>query len=103
MPPVRERLEEDYKEFKRTRTIPYPAWLYGEPLGDVLRLKVEDYPRFGEHGFLEMDSGRTAFISVDMQRDFCGPKGYVDVMGYDLELTSAPIAPIASAGGICWR
>ncbi|MBR6313432.1 MAG: isochorismatase family protein [Clostridia bacterium] len=31
-----------------------------------------------------MDSARTAFICVDMQIDFCGEGGYVDVMGYDM-------------------
>ena len=88
------RVERDYEEFKENHTFKFPTWLYGPVKGKLLTVEVEDCPRFGDKAFVEFDSARTAFISVDMQVDFCGPKGYVDVMGYDLGLTSAPIKSI---------
>ena len=91
---VLNRVEEDYEEFKKTRTFRYPTWLYGPVKGRLFKVEVEDCPRFGETAYVEFDSARTAFLGIDMQVDFCGQKGYVDVMGYDLGLTSAPIKPI---------
>ena len=91
---VLERAEKDYEEFKDTHTFKFPTWIYGHPKGRLLKVEVEDCPRCGDKAYVEFDSGRTAFLSIDMQVDFCGPKGYVDVMGFDVGLTSAPIKPI---------
>jgi biuret amidohydrolase len=72
----------------------FQTWLYGPPKGTLFKLDVEDCPQSGDRSFVEFDPARRAFLSMDMQANFCGPKGYVDVMGYDLGLTSAPVEPI---------
>ena len=91
---VLKRVNEAYEHFKETKTFEFPKWLYGEPLGKLFKVEVEDCPRFGDSAWLEFDSARTLFMNVDVQIDFCGKNGYVDVMGYDLSLTSAAIKPI---------
>ena len=45
---VLNRVEQDYEEFKKTRTFRYPTWLYGPIKGRLFKVEVEDCPRFGD-------------------------------------------------------
>ena len=46
---------------------------------------------------------RSALVLVDWQHDFCGPGGYVDAMGYDLNLTRAGVEPTRRLLELCRR
>ena len=88
---ILKQAQKDYESFQEDKTFRFPVWLYGPPKGQLFKVPCEDNPNFGETSYLEFDSARTAFVSIDYQIDFCGEKGYVDVMKYPLENTASTL------------
>jgi nicotinamidase-related amidase len=58
----------------------------------VITVDADPYP-WPYDGTIE--PAHTALLCIDWQTDFCGPGGYVDTMGYDLNLTRAGLEPTA--------
>jgi nicotinamidase-related amidase len=57
---------------------------------DTVPAEPYSWPYDGSFG-----ASDTALVCIDWQVDFCGPGGYVDAMGYDLNLTRSGLEPTA--------
>src|SRR5579862_8412659 len=57
-----------------------------------LYVKSEPYP-WPYNG--DLQPSNTALVVIDMQTDFCGKGGYIDLLGHDINLTRVAIEPIS--------
>lgn len=68
----------------------------GTPVGHFAEAEPYQWPYDGL-----LLPGNTALVIIDMQTDFCGKGGYVDMMGYDLNNTRRAVEPIKALLSLC--
>ncbi|PSC74541.1 cysteine hydrolase [Micractinium conductrix] len=71
-------------------------------MGSLVKAEVYDWPCASATGNPLLPSN-TCFLIIDMQVDFCGKGGYVDLMGYDVSTLAAPVGPIKRVLDACRR
>jgi nicotinamidase-related amidase len=72
------------------------AWRVGPAAADMVRARPAPRPVVvaASPKPVTLDLARTAMIVVDMQNDFCHPKGWLASIGVDVTPARAPIAPL---------
>ena len=72
------------------------SWLVSERRANLVRRAVPPRPVTvqAQGKLVTFDLARTAFVIVDMQNDFCHPKGWLAHIGVDVAPARRPIAPL---------
>ncbi len=75
---------------------PVTAWQVSETKVDMTRQgrKIRPISIDAEPQKLVIDAARTAMIVIDMQNDFCSPKGWLAHIGVDVTPARQPIKPL---------
>lgn len=72
------------------------SWMVAEGRADLVRQPVPPRPTTvqAQGKLITFDLARTAIVIVDMQNDFCHPKGWLAHIGVDVAPARRPIAPL---------
>ncbi|MDX2100562.1 MAG: isochorismatase family cysteine hydrolase [Leptolyngbyaceae cyanobacterium bins.59] len=86
---------EAYQSLHRLGVAPN-AWSVNEVFADITRPALE--PKYAtiatDTKTLRLDLAKTAFLVIDMQNDFCHPKGWLASIGVDVTPARKPIDPL---------
>jgi len=80
----------------RTLGVPPNAWAVDAQIADITRppLKPQTVTLATETKTLRLDLAKAAILVIDMQNDFCHPKGWLAHIGVDVTPARNPINPL---------
>lgn len=80
----------------RTLGVPPNAWAVDAQIADIARppLKPQPVTLATETKTLRLDLAKAAILVIDMQNDFCHPKGWLAHIGVDVTPARNPINPL---------